>query len=366
MLTLTEMQTNGTKPFADGLISHQRGDLGEAQQLYRETMRIDPSHSEASHLLGVVALQQGRVAESIEQLRKAIALDPLSPQIHNNLAAAYRAIGDMPAAIEQYRRAVVLDPKYVTSYENLGTLQFEMGEFAEAYDCFNQVLRLAPESESAGKSAALCRQHIEDSHDERPPPSEILTATAQKTVLHVGCGLPNPASLHERFRHAEWKEVRLDIDPRAQPDVVASLTDMSPVDCDAVDAVWSSHNIEHLYAHEVPVALAEFFRVLRPGGLLLVTLPDLQQMAHFIVDDKLDEVAYESPAGPITPLDCLFGHGPSIANGNAFMAHKTGFTAKSLTRRVADAGFEVRKCWTTPFNLWIEAEKPRRMTDAGI
>ena len=36
------------------------------------------------------------------------------------------------------------------------------------------------------------------------------------------------------------------------------MTDMSMVDSAAVDAVWSSHNLEHLYAHEVPVALGEF------------------------------------------------------------------------------------------------------------
>jgi len=62
-----------------------------------------------------------------------------------------------------------------------------------------------------------------------------------------------------------------------QPDIVCSITDMSPVAADSVDAVWSSHNLEHLQRHEVPVALAEFLRVLKPAGLLLLTLPDLQQ-----------------------------------------------------------------------------------------
>src|SRR5665213_540831 len=39
---------------------------------------------------------------------------------------------------------------------------------------------------------------------------------------------------------------------------------------------------------------------------------------------------YTSPAGPITPLDMLFGHSDSIASGHLYMAHKTGFTCASL------------------------------------
>jgi hypothetical protein len=42
------------------------------------------------------------------------------------------------------------------------------------------------------------------------------------------------------------------------PDIVGTMTDMSAVADASVDALFSSHNIEHLYPHEVPVALAEF------------------------------------------------------------------------------------------------------------
>ena len=95
--------------------------------------------------------------------------------------------------------------------------------------------------------------------------------------MNVGCGYPLRQKLHPHFHGSEWREVRLDLDPARQPDIVCSITDMSPVAADSVDAVWSSHNLEHLQRHEVPVALAEFLRVLKPAGLLLLTLPDLQQ-----------------------------------------------------------------------------------------
>ncbi len=184
-----------------------------------------------------------------------------------------------------------------------------------------------------------------------------MSATATQRVLHVGCGPANPLNLNERFRNGGWVEVRLDIDPNVRPDIVASLTDMTVVPSETVDAVWSSHNLEHLYAHEVPVALAEFHRVLKRGGFALVTMPDLEQVAQFVAADKLEDVVYVSPAGPITALDCLYGHRGMVATGNEFMAHKTGFTATSLTKHLRNAGFSDVRTWFTPFGLWAEAFK---------
>ena len=85
---------------------------------------------------------------------------------------------------------------------------------------------------------------------------------ARRRVLHAGCGHPDPRKLHARFRTAQWEEIRLDIDPATRPDIVADMRDMSVVETHSMDAVWSSHSLEHLHAHEVPTALAEFARVL--------------------------------------------------------------------------------------------------------
>jgi SAM-dependent methyltransferase len=179
-----------------------------------------------------------------------------------------------------------------------------------------------------------------------------------KTVLHVGCGQPNPAKLHATFRSAEWKELRLDIDPAVNPDIVASITDFKSVADGSIDAVWSSHNLEHLYAHEVPLALEEFRRVLKPDGFALITLPDLQKAAALIAADKLDEPAYVSAAGPVAPLDMLFGYRPLLAQGRLFMAHRTGFTRKTLGQALINAGFKLVRAWTDDaFGLWAAAYK---------
>jgi SAM-dependent methyltransferase len=183
--------------------------------------------------------------------------------------------------------------------------------------------------------------------------------TDGKVVLHVGCGPYHPESLHERFRGPEWREVRLDIDPSVKPDVVASIVDMSNVKTGSVDAIWSSHNLEHVFSHEVPVVLRGFFRVLRPGGEALITMPDLEQAARLIARGKLEDVAYVSPAGPIAPLDIMYGHRASIQDGNEFMAHRTGFTARTLREKMSQAGFvDVNVTAPRDFSLWVSARKP--------
>jgi tetratricopeptide (TPR) repeat protein len=80
-------------------------------------------------------------------------------------------------------------------------------------------------------------------------------------------------------------------------------------------------------------------RVLKPGGFLFVTLPDLQEVARRVAEDRLDEPLYLSPMGPIAPLDIFYGHRPSLAAGNTFMAHRTGFTRGTLARALREAGF---------------------------
>lgn len=160
-----------------------------------------------------------------------------------------------------------------------------------------------------------------------------------KNLLHVGCGNSRKAHTTAGFNTPEWNEIRLDIDPSVGPDVTGTMTDMAAVGTGSIDAIFSSHNIEHLYAHEVAVALAEFLRVLKPDGFAVITCPDLQSVCALVAQDKLTETAYVSPAGPIAAIDMLYGHRPPMAAGNLYMAHRCGFTRRVLTGCLLSAGF---------------------------
>lgn len=173
--------------------------------------------------------------------------------------------------------------------------------------------------------------------------------------------MPAPHRLHAVFRDAgQWDEIRLDIDPKVQPDIVCSTVDLSSVvPTGSVDAIWSSHTIEHLHDGEAVQALSEFRRVLTPSGFLLIRCPDVEAVLRCFLDKGPDHVAYQSAAGPITPLDMLFGHRRSIEAGNPFMSHHTAFTDQRIGSMLLDAGFsEVRTRATETYDLWAVAFAP--------
>lgn len=181
-----------------------------------------------------------------------------------------------------------------------------------------------------------------------------------KKFLHVGCGPKRKSSTTRGFDSSDWSEIRYDIDESVNPDYVGSMTDMSVIKDRSVDAVFSSHNIEHLYPHEVGIALSEFFRVLKEDGMVVLTCPDIRSVCELVAQDKLTDTAYVSPAGPIAPIDILYGHRASMQNGNLYMAHKCGFTRKVLTGSLQSAGF-VRVASVSRgapyFDLWAIATK---------
>ncbi len=181
-----------------------------------------------------------------------------------------------------------------------------------------------------------------------------------KILLNVGAGHPaSGAKVPQAFQAPEWREVRLDIDPANEPDILGSMTDMSGLADGSVDAVYSSHNIEHLYPDEVPLALREFLRVLRPEGFAVVTCPDLQEAARMIAEDRLMEVAYSSPGGPVTPFDIVYSHRNFTGRDKPFMAHHCGFTLTVLLGTLKANGFVAAAGKRRPaaFDLWVVATK---------
>ena len=185
------------------------------------------------------------------------------------------------------------------------------------------------------------------------------TKTQTKILLHVGCSFLNKKDTTPGFQEDSWKELRLDIDPKVNPDIIGSMLDLSMIPKNKIDAIFSSHNIEHLYTHEVPIALEEFHRVLKPDGFIIITCPDLQSICELVAQDQLTQKAYFSSQGSITPLDMIFGLQSSIAKGNHFMAHKTGFTKTSMIETFEKSSFSQILCLQRPkkFDLFVLATK---------
>jgi len=159
----------------------------------------------------------------------------------------------------------------------------------------------------------------------------------QKLLVNLGCGPKGEAALPALF--ADWRELRVDIDPTAMPDVLADVTDLSAIESGVADAVWTAHCIEHLYLHQVNGAIGEMHRILGDQGFLCLVVPDLQGLAEYIANDRLHEVVYQAPAGAVTAHDMIFGYEPFLARGQLAMAHKCGFTPSLLLQKLQQVPF---------------------------
>ena len=160
-----------------------------------------------------------------------------------------------------------------------------------------------------------------------------------KKVLNVG---GNSKEIPLPPEYAGWEHVLLDIDPRGSPDVVCDARELSTLPGSTYDAVYCSHNLEHYYRHDALKVLAGFIHVLKADGFAHIRVPDMGDLMKVVVNNNLDidDFLYQSPAGPITVRDVIYGYGVEIERtGNDFFAHKTGFTQKSLMAILQQSGF---------------------------
>ncbi len=198
-------------------------------------------------------------------------------------------------------------------------------------------------------------------------PAAVMVTTTwdhidnERLLLHVGCGHATIEHIPMTgFREPSWREIRLDADEGVAPDIVGTMTEMPSVPTAAVDAVFSSHGIEHLYWHDVPRALTEFRRVLVDDGFVVITCPDLQAAAQMIAEDRLFDTAYISPAGPITPFDMVYSYRPFVQANPEWMSHHCGFTLTTLVAVLSEAGFAQIHGFRGGFGLWVLASKSPR------
>jgi SAM-dependent methyltransferase len=165
------------------------------------------------------------------------------------------------------------------------------------------------------------------------------TAPSTRRLINVG---GNSKTIPIPTHYDGWEHYLLDIDPTGGPDIVCDAREMHTLPASSYDAVFCSHNLEHYYRHDLPRVLAGFLHVLKPDGFADIRVPDMKAVFEEMLKRGLDidDVLYESPAGPITVNDVVYGFGRKIAeSGHDFYGHRNGFTHRSLVMALRSAGF---------------------------
>jgi SAM-dependent methyltransferase len=161
-------------------------------------------------------------------------------------------------------------------------------------------------------------------------------ATGDKKVLDLGCGML-------KIVHNEGVPVRVDLREDSEPDFRCDVRSL-PFEDESWDIVFSSHTLEHFPRAQVPIVLDEWLRVLKPGGMLRLTLPDLTFSAKQILENgKLDDSGF----------NVLYGQ-----QSYDLDYHQNGWTPAILREMLVKKGLKVEKIWQAkPYNIFCEARK---------
>lgn len=108
------------------------------------------------------------------------------------------------------------------------------------------------------------------------------------------------------------------------------------------DAIYASHTLEHLDRDDGRRMIAECHRVLKPGGLLRIVVPDLKGYMTEYADGRLSatEMLYELHVLGARQL----GFGKEVFSILSGSSHRCMYDAPALTALLTDVGFDSRVC----------------------
>jgi Flp pilus assembly protein TadD len=116
---LTAAQVADVK-IAYGRNLEKRGTPDQAQTLYYEALKLDPSRADACSRLGVLYDLQCKIDEANAWHRKAVAAQPENPDCHCNLGYSLYLQGKLADAETSLRQCLVLATDHARGHNNLG------------------------------------------------------------------------------------------------------------------------------------------------------------------------------------------------------------------------------------------------------
>jgi Flp pilus assembly protein TadD len=165
-----------------------RGDLIQAERLYRALLEDDPRDADALYFLGVIALMSGLGMEASDLSQKAIDVRPKDPAFWFVLAIACHNERRLQEAVDAWRTAVALDPDYAIARNNFGSVLVDHGQFDEGREQLERVLasgyETAPVQYNLGvvyraqrridEAIAACERAIELAPDDKMAYTNLL------------------------------------------------------------------------------------------------------------------------------------------------------------------------------------------------
>lgn len=102
----------------------------------------------------------------------------------------------------------------------------------------------------------------------------------KKKLLNLGCGANT---------HKDW--INIDLSSKNSEVLRCNLKNGIPFINDSVDVIYHSHVLEHFSKKDAANFIKECHRVLKKGGILRISVPDLEQIARAYLNSLEDALA---------------------------------------------------------------------------
>lgn len=152
--------------------------------------------------------------------------------------------------------------------------------------------------------------------------TKLIADPTRQLKLHLGCGRKHiPGFIH------------VDIQPAAHIDHVGPVNPLDWIEDQSVDLIYASHVLEHFGRKQYVDVLREWHRVLKPGGVLRLAVPDFAACAKIYHERGLE--------------DGLSGLVGLICGGqrDAYDIHYMIFDEPFLSASLLDVGFSSTRLW---------------------
>lgn len=143
------------------LAHHRRGEIAQAEALYKFILARQPRNPDALHLLGMAAHQGGRHMEALSLIQQAVQVNNGVAEYHDHLGVVLIALGRHEEAIAALRQTLGMDQKRPNTWIALGRAQMNLGRVPRALESFKTALELAPDNVDALSNVGVCYYEME-------------------------------------------------------------------------------------------------------------------------------------------------------------------------------------------------------------
>ena len=125
--------------------NQQKNNLQVAENLYKETLKINSNHVDAYNNLGIVYKELGEPQKAVDCYQKIIQIQPDDAYAYYNLGLTFRELGELQKAIDCYQKVIQMQPDRVEDvYVSLGLVFKELREHQKAMSCYEKAIEIDP------------------------------------------------------------------------------------------------------------------------------------------------------------------------------------------------------------------------------